>query len=89
MSLLKKSKKLIYWDETIKILHEYIFSYRLMRAHSQSLILKFANSIKEENNWKFWIILDNFNSIKNDSKYYENSRTKMTININFIAKDKT
>ena len=40
--------KSIYWDESDKIPPEYIFSYRSMRNRSQSLTLKFVNSIWEE-----------------------------------------
>ena len=46
------SKKLIfrniYQDEFFKISHEYVFQYGSMKYHSQSLTLKFINSILEE-----------------------------------------
>ena len=38
----------MYWDKSIKIPHEYVFSYRLMRNYNQCLTLKFVNSIWKE-----------------------------------------
>ena len=70
----------IYWDESMKIPHEYVFSYRSMRNHSQSLTLKFINSTSEEHM--------KTKSVKTKEKMWELTKIRNTVKFFKLTKKK-